>query len=156
MTGDAYAMGRSEAETERLIRQSGLYAPFTWRLFEQVGLGPGMRVLDVGTGAGDVALMAAEMVGTTGSVVGVDHNPKVLQTARARAIRAGVTNATFVEGDAGALELDGGFDAAVGRLVLTTSRLKSLSGRSISRRWVGRFVVVRFSWQGFNAQQLEP
>jgi protein-L-isoaspartate O-methyltransferase len=74
--GDAYAMGRSEAGTDRLIRQSGFYAPFTQRLFEQAGLGPGIRVLDVGTGAGDVALMAAEMVGASGSVVGVDHNPR--------------------------------------------------------------------------------
>lgn len=118
VAGDAYAMGRSEAETERLIRQSGFYAPFTRRLFEQAGLGPGMRVLDVGTGAGDVALMVAEIVGESGSVVGVDHNPEVLETARARALQAGSTNATFVEGDAGALELNGGFDAAVGRLVL--------------------------------------
>jgi ubiquinone/menaquinone biosynthesis C-methylase UbiE len=116
--GDVYAMGRSVAETERLIRQSGFYAPFTQRLLEQAGLRPGMRVLDVGTGAGDVALMAAEMVGPSGSVVGVDHNPEVLETARARVVRAGLTNATFVAGDAGALELEGGFDAAVGRLVL--------------------------------------
>lgn len=98
--------------------QSGLYAPFTRRLLEQAGLRPGMRVLDVGTGAGNVALMAAEMVGPSGSVVGVDHNPEVLEMARARVLRAGLTNATFVAGDAGALELDGGFDAAVGRLVL--------------------------------------
>src|SRR4051794_27971793 len=116
--GDAYAMGRSEAETERLIRQSGLYAPFTRRLFEQAGLRPGMRVLDIGTGAGDVALIAAEMVGASGGVVGVDHNPEVLETARSRARQAGRTNATFVEGDADALGLDGGYDAAVGRLVL--------------------------------------
>jgi SAM-dependent methyltransferase len=111
-------MGRGEAETERLIRQSGFYAPFTRRLFERAGLGPGMMVLDVGTGAGDVALIAAEMVGASGSVVGVDRNPEVLETARARALTAGLSNATFVEGDAGALDLDGGFDAAVGRLVL--------------------------------------
>ena len=116
--GYSYAMGRGEAETERLIRQSGFYAPFTRRLFERAGLGPGMMVLDVGTGAGDVALIAAEMVGASGSVVGVDRNPEVLETARARALTAGLSNATFVEGDAGALDLDGGFDAAVGRLVL--------------------------------------
>ena len=135
MRDDAYAMGRSEAETERLIRQSGFYAPFTWRLFEQVGLGPGMRVLDVGTGAGDVALMAAEMVGTTGSVVGVDHNPEVLQMARARALRAGLTNATFVEGDAaGALELDGGFDATVGRLVLMHQQDPAKTLRSVAAK----------------------
>ena len=83
--GDTYAMGRSEAESERLIRQSGLYAPFTRRLFEQAGLRPGMRALDVGTGAGDVALIAAEMVGASGGVVGVDHNPEVLATARSKA-----------------------------------------------------------------------
>ena len=142
MTGDAYAMGRSEAETERLIRQSGLYAPFTWHLFEQVGLGPGMRVLDVGTGAGDVALMAAERVGTTGSVVGVDHNPEVLQTARARAIRAGLTNATFVEGDAGALELNGGFDAAVGRLMLMHQQDPAKTLRSVAAMVRGGGIVA--------------
>jgi SAM-dependent methyltransferase len=129
--GDAYAMGRSEAGTDRLIRQSGFYAPFTQRLFEQAGLGPGIRVLDVGTGAGDVALMAAEMVGASGSVVGVDHNPEVLDTARARALRAGATNATFVEGDAGELELDGGFDVAVGRLVLMHQRDPARTLRSV-------------------------
>src|SRR5215217_596259 len=116
--GYSYAMGRSEAETERLICQSGFYAPFTLRLFERAGLGPGMRVLDVGTGAGDVALIAAEMVGASGGVVGVDRNPEVLKTARARALTAGLSNATFVEGDAGELGLEGDFDAAVGRLVL--------------------------------------
>jgi SAM-dependent methyltransferase len=116
--GDSYAMGKTEAETERLIRQSGFYAPFTWRLFEQAGLGQGMRVLDVGTGAGDVALIAAEMVGSSGGVVGVDRNPEVLETARARALALGLTNLTFVEGDAAALDLGGDFDAAVGRLVL--------------------------------------
>jgi SAM-dependent methyltransferase len=133
-TGDAYAMGRSEAETERLIRQSGLYAPFTRRLFEQVGLGQGMRVLDVGTGAGDVALMVAEMVGPSGSVVGVDQNPEVLQTAHARAARAGFTNATFVQGDAGEMELDGGFDAAVGRLVLMHQPDPAKTLRSVADR----------------------
>jgi ubiquinone/menaquinone biosynthesis C-methylase UbiE len=130
--GDAYAMGRSAAETERLIRQSGLYAPFTQRLFEQAGLRPGMRVLDVGTGAGDVALMVAQMVGASGSVVGVDHNPEVLETARARVRRAGLTNVTFVEGDADALGLDGGFDAAVGRLVLMHQRDPAKTLRSVA------------------------
>ena len=141
-TGDAYAMGRSEAETKRLIRQSGTYAPFTWRLFEQAGLGPGMRVLDVGTGAGDVALMAAEMVEASGSVVGVDHNPEVLQTARARALRAGLTNATFVEGDAGALELDGEFDAAVGRLVLMHQQDPAKTLRSVAAMVRGGGIVA--------------
>ena len=65
-----------------------------------------------------MALIAAEMVGASGAVVGVDRDPAVLETARARAGRAALSNATFVEGDADAPGLEGGFDAAVGRLVL--------------------------------------
>ena len=147
--GDAYAMGRTQAETERLVRQSGFYAPFTWRLFEQAGLGPGMWVLDIGTGAGDVALMAAEMVGASGSVVGVDHNPKVLKTARARALRAGLTNCTFLEGEAGELEeLDGGFDAAVGRLVLMHQQEPPKALRSVATKVRSGGIVA---FQEYNA-----
>ena len=61
-----YLMGRSDHETARLQRQAQLYAPLTRRLFSEAGVGAGMRVLDVGTGAGDVALLAAELVGPIG------------------------------------------------------------------------------------------
>lgn len=61
-----YLVGRSEAETPRLISRSGLYGRFTRRLLEDAGVEKGMKVLDIGTGAGDLALMAAEMVGPTG------------------------------------------------------------------------------------------
>jgi ubiquinone/menaquinone biosynthesis C-methylase UbiE len=111
-------MGRTEEETQRLIRQEHLYGDSTRRLFEQAGIGPGMKVLDVGSGAGDVALLAAKLVGPTGSVVGVDQNPTVLHTARQRAAAAGLTNVLFVEGDIGAVPLPADFDAIVGRVVL--------------------------------------
>ena len=75
----AYLMGRSEAETRRLMAQHRLYGRFTRRLLEDAGIGEGMKVLDVGSGAGDVALLSAELVGPTGSVVGVDQDPEVLE-----------------------------------------------------------------------------
>ncbi len=53
-----YLMGRSEAETERLIYQADFQSLFTRQFFAEAGIGPGMRVLDVGSGAGDVALLA--------------------------------------------------------------------------------------------------
>ena len=84
----AYLMGRSEAETRRLIAQHQLYARFTRRLLEDAGIAEGMKVLDVGSGAGDVALLAAELVGPTGMVLGVDQDPGVLETASARLDRA--------------------------------------------------------------------
>jgi|SRR5829696_995940 len=88
-------MGRSEAETRRLIAQHQLYSRFTRRLLEDAGIAEGMKVLDVGSGAGDVALLAAELVGPTGSVVGVDQDAGVLDTARARAEASGRTNVSF-------------------------------------------------------------
>ena len=113
-----YVLGQTTAETQRLQRQSQILYPFTRRLFVDAGIETGMKVLDVGSGAGDVALVAADIVGATGSVVGVDINAAILETASARAIAAGHTNVSFRAGDIRTIELDQDFDAVVGRLVL--------------------------------------
>jgi ubiquinone/menaquinone biosynthesis C-methylase UbiE len=120
MTTEArtYLMGRSEAETRRLMAQHRLYGPFTRRLLEDAGIEEGMKVLDVGSGAGDVALLAADLVGPTGSVVGVDQDPEVLEIASARTEASGLTNVSFHAGDLCESVPDGNFDAVVGRLVL--------------------------------------
>jgi SAM-dependent methyltransferase len=116
---ETYLMGRGEAETRRLISQSKLYGRFTRRLLEDAGVEKGMKVLDIGTGAGDLALMAAEMVGPNGSVVGVDQDPQVLKAASARAEAARLDNIWFYAGDfRQGVPGDGPFDAVVGRLVL--------------------------------------
>jgi SAM-dependent methyltransferase len=77
-----------------------------------------MRVLDVGSGGGDVALLLAELVGPGGQVVGVDTDPRILDVARSRVVAAGWTNITFIAGDIRRAPLDGSFDAVVGRFVL--------------------------------------
>ncbi|MCE2393916.1 class I SAM-dependent methyltransferase [Candidatus Poribacteria bacterium] len=128
----AYTMGRSQEETERLIQQSGLYEDITGRLLRDAGLFTGMKVLDIGSGAGDVAFAAAELVGSKGEVLGVDMNPEILETARTRAEAAGLANVQFVAGDAQALDLPNDFDALIGRLVLMylpnpTETLKQLA-----------------------------
>ena len=116
---ETYLMGRGEAETRRLISQSKLYGRFTRRLLEDAGVEKGMKVLDIGTGAGGLALMAAEMVGPNGSVVGVDQDPQVLKAASARAEAARLDNIWFYAGDfRQGVPGDGPFDAVVGRLVL--------------------------------------
>ena len=113
-----YTMGRSQEETDRLIEQSQLYDDVTRRFFLRSGIAKGMKVLDVGSGAGDVALTLAEFVGPDGIVVGVDLNPDILKTAQARADAAGFSNIEFIAGDTRTLELPNDFDAVVGRLVL--------------------------------------
>ncbi len=117
-SGDAYVLGRADTETQRLIQQGAFQRLFTHRFLVDAGIQPGMRVLDVGSGAGDVALIAGELVGPSGSVVGVDVNAAVLDVARARAAAAGQTWTTFVAGDCLRLAFDFPFDAVVGRLVL--------------------------------------
>ena len=117
--GDArYTMGRSKGEEERLIHQSQLYDAITRRFLSEAGVGNGMKVLDIGCGPGDVSLTAAELVGTAGSVLGVDVNPAIIETARERARSAGFTNVEFRTGDARTLDVGRDFDALVGRLVL--------------------------------------
>src|SRR3989304_3231213 len=115
-----YALGHSEDEENRLIRQAQLGGLTLRRLLEDAGIGRGMRVLDLGSGAGDVAFAVAEMVGQDGSVVGVDKNPSILETAQQRARTDGHANVSWVIGDIDEqFDLDGEFDAVVGRRVLS-------------------------------------
>ena len=113
-----YVFGHSGFEMERLQRQARIIDPITRRFFEAAGVGPGMRVLDCGSGAGDVAFLAADLVGGAGEVVGVDRSPAALETARARAARHGLPNVSFREGDPADMTFDLPFDAVLGRYVL--------------------------------------
>jgi ubiquinone/menaquinone biosynthesis C-methylase UbiE len=113
-----YALGYSDAELQRLIKQSAFYAEFTDDVLRRSGLVPGMRVLDIGCGVGDVSLLAARLVGPTGHVTGVDQSPKSITLAQRRLETEGVTNVRFIVGDLADLTLSESFDALIGRFVL--------------------------------------
>jgi ubiquinone/menaquinone biosynthesis C-methylase UbiE len=113
-----YALGHSDRELDRLSMQAHMFEPFTRQLFREAGLGSGMRVLDVGCGGGDVAFLAAELIGPTGTVVGVDRTPAAIIRATARAENKRISNVHFVEGDPTQMKFDEDFDALVGRLIL--------------------------------------
>jgi SAM-dependent methyltransferase len=110
-----YVMGATPEERERLIAQAGLFAPLTERFLRSAGLAPGMRVLDIGCGVGDVSLLCAALVGPEGAVVGVDRDPAALGRARERFAALGFSNATFIEADYRELADLEPFDAVVGR-----------------------------------------
>jgi ubiquinone/menaquinone biosynthesis C-methylase UbiE len=114
----SYLMGMTPAETERLTRQARVYEPVTRHLFAEAGLTDGMCVLELGSGAGDVALLAADMVGPRGRVIGVERNPTTLAVARERAKAVGCTHVRFVEADLQTFEPDAPVDAIIGRHVL--------------------------------------
>ena len=113
-----YVLGRSEQESQRLVKQSIFVRPSTERVFRKAGIAAGMRVLDIGCGAGDVSFLAAELVGETGSVIGVDRDPGVLALARRRAKENGLTNVTFEEREIDDITPAQPHDAVVSRFVL--------------------------------------
>jgi SAM-dependent methyltransferase len=108
--------------------------PSTERTFRAAGIGPGMRVLDVGCGVGDVTILVAELVGPSGEVVGIDLDADALAFAEQRCAEMNTANVSFVHGDFRSAALAGEYDAAVGRLVLMyqgdpTEALRSVASR---------------------------
>src|SRR5579864_3824039 len=94
-----YALGHSDRELQRLSIQARLVDPITRRFFAEAGIAPGMRVLDVGSGVGDVAFIAAALVGESGSVVGTDRSGAALALARRRGEERSLGTVSFREGD---------------------------------------------------------
>ncbi len=120
-----YPLAQAPADIQRLIARVSRRNPSTRALLRQAGIAPGMRVLDAGSGAGDVAMMAAELVGPTGAVLGIDLSPDSLEVARSRARAAALNQVEFRVGDAqavAALAFVDEFDAVIGRLVLMYTR----------------------------------
>jgi ubiquinone/menaquinone biosynthesis C-methylase UbiE len=113
-----YVLGTTETEHDRLMRQAARLAPHTGALFREAGLTAGHRVLDIGSGVGDVALLAARIVGSQGEIVGIDRDGAALAIARERAKASGLQNVRFVEADVSQFAADKPFDAIVGRLTL--------------------------------------
>jgi SAM-dependent methyltransferase len=102
----------------RLIEQARYFGDLTEQVMRAAGIGPGMRVLDVGCGAGDVSFLVADLVGPSGSVLGIDRSEDAVALATRRAGDAGLDNVRFRAADIADPTLDEPVDALVGRLVL--------------------------------------
>jgi len=94
-----YLLGHEPDELERLSAQGRALAGVTRMLLEAAGVKAGMRVLDLGSGTGDMSFVAASVVGPDGEVVGIERAPEAVAQATARARRRGLVNVRFVVGD---------------------------------------------------------
>jgi SAM-dependent methyltransferase len=98
MAEDNYVFQRS-SEAERLRRQGRLVENMTRPLLEKIGLSPGMSCLDVGCGPGEAMRLMGEMVGDTGTVVGVDIDGTAGRSAIDRLRGEIECNFQFIEQD---------------------------------------------------------
>jgi 2-polyprenyl-3-methyl-5-hydroxy-6-metoxy-1,4-benzoquinol methylase len=115
---DRYPLGYSDDEAHRLAVQAAYFEDLTADVLRRAGLTPGMRVLDLGCGIGDVSMLAGAMVGAEGSVLGLDRNRSSVETARRRAEALHISNLRFETAELDTFESTEVFDAVIGRLVL--------------------------------------
>jgi ubiquinone/menaquinone biosynthesis C-methylase UbiE len=113
-----YVLGSTDHERQRLMRQGAILRGFLETAFRAAGIGPGMRVLDIGSGVGDVSLLAADLVGPQGSVVGLDRDPENVAWAAKRAAEASRSNIRFLTNEFTDFINPQLFDALVGRFIL--------------------------------------
>ena len=107
-------------------------------------LQPGQTVLDLGSGGGLDCILAAQKVGDTGHVIGVDMTPEMLAKARANVIRLGLTNVEFRQGFLEALPVeDNSIDVILSNCVINLSPDKPKAFDEIFRvlRPSGRMAV---------------
>ena len=111
---DGGAQGR-----DRLRLLSDVFGPATRNLLSLVGIPEGASCLDLGCGGGDVTRELAQMVGPTGSVLGVDYDAVVLDAARQEAGVAGLTNVSFVAHDVTSWAPETKFDVVYARFIFS-------------------------------------
>ena len=114
-----YVLGNSVQEQNRLQYRAAILEKWTGQFFVSAGIEPGMKVLDLGCEMGDVSLLAAKLVGPTGSVIGIDRDRAIVERARERARRAACgANIEFLCANVLEFESPLDFDAVVGRYIL--------------------------------------
>jgi ubiquinone/menaquinone biosynthesis C-methylase UbiE len=94
-----YVLGTNDEELDRLGLQHRVWRPVVTECWQRVGITHGWRVLDVGAGPGYATADLAEIVGPTGSVLGIERSARFLDAARERCRRRGLTNVEFREAD---------------------------------------------------------
>jgi 2-polyprenyl-3-methyl-5-hydroxy-6-metoxy-1,4-benzoquinol methylase len=148
-TQTEYILGRTLAEHDRLNRQGRLISKLTQHFLEETGLTTGMRVLDIGSGVGDVALLAAGMVGGSGQVVGIDSDIAALKVAEGRARQQGLRNVLFQACDIHRYEAPLKYDAVIGRCVLLHQR-DPLATLQAALKYVRRGGIIAFQEPWFS------
>lgn len=159
-TATEYVLGTDEAEYQRLGLQHRLWSDLAHQTWMNAKIGPGMRVLDVGSGPGHAAADMAQLVGHTGNVIGVDESAPFIERFNATAKARAIANMRGHVGDVQRLEFPGGapasFDLAYARWVLCFVPDPAAVVRGVARllKPGGRFCVNDYF--NYEAMTLAP
>lgn len=118
------------------------------KLIEAANVRAGQRALDVGSGPGYLGRMLSSVVGPTGSVVGIDAAPEMVDYANRKSARLG--NCTFQAASADALPFpDSDFDVVMSSLMMhhlpEASRSKAVSEMKRVLKPGGTLLLADFS-----------
>ncbi len=119
MSSEDYVIRGGVEGRERLRILSRVLQPFTLRLFDQVGIQPGMSCLDLGCGGGDVTFDLATVVGPSGNVLGIDMDATKIELAKKEAAERNLSNVEFRTQNILESQIEGAFDAVYTRFLLT-------------------------------------
>lgn len=86
----------SKIAAERLALLDEIYGPYTHNFLNEIDIKPGMSILDVGCGTGNVTCWLAKKVGEKGLVVGVDSSESQLNIAKEQAAALNLNNIKFL------------------------------------------------------------
>ena len=137
-----YPLGYSAQEAQRLEDQAARLQDLTEDVLRRAGLRPGMRVLDLGSGAGDVSLLAAKIVGNDGIVLGIEKASSSVEIARRRVAALGVQNVGFEHSGLAEFATDRTFDAIIGRFVLSYVPERAAVLRKLTRHLAAGGIIA--------------
>jgi ubiquinone/menaquinone biosynthesis C-methylase UbiE len=133
-----YVVESSTAEYDRLVRVAHTFDEHVQDGCRRAGLRPGDRVVDVGCGPLGALLSLADLVGPTGSVVGLDADAQALEKAAGIVTQRGLSNIQLIHGDINGMVMDaipgaGSFDLAYCRLLLVHQQDPAATLRQIGQ-----------------------
>jgi ubiquinone/menaquinone biosynthesis C-methylase UbiE len=122
-----YIITGGEEGKKRLNVLADVLSSYTKALLEKDGPIHRKKILDLGCGGGNVALMASKMVGEEGYVTAIDFDSEIISLAKQDAINDGVNNISFEAQSAYDITFDDRFDIAYSRFLLSHLRQPELA-----------------------------
>jgi SAM-dependent methyltransferase len=132
-------------------RRDHILGPVADVLLAAAQLSVGETVVDIGCGCGATTLAAAQAVGPTGGVYGIDLSEPMLEVARRRADVSGLSNTTLVQGDVQTHRFTGRADVAISRFgtMFFADEIAGLANMRGALRPGGRLCIA--TWQPLEA-----